>query len=158
MEKNTEEAFKWIINILMQNNILFQISGGFAAKLYGSERELFDIDIDMKGSDFYRILPFVKDYIVFGPERYRDESFDIKLLTLEYHGQKIDLSSDENAKIYNSITKQWQDCKTNYADCEQYEIFDLVVPVIRRQELIEYKKMIGRLIDMEDIEAIIKKF
>ena len=113
--------------------------------------KLFDIDIDMKGGDFARLLPFVKDYITFGPERYRDESFDIELLTLEYHGQKIDLSSDENARIYNSITKQWQVCETNYADYEQHEIFGLVAPVIRRQELIEYKKMIGRRLGLEDV-------
>ena len=40
MEKNTEEAFKWVVNILMQNKIPFQISGGFSARLYGSGREI----------------------------------------------------------------------------------------------------------------------
>ena len=157
MMKNTEDAFKWIIGILIRNKISFQISGGFAAMIYGSNRELFDIDIDMKGSDFDKLFSFVKDYIIFGPERYHDDSFDIDLLTLKYQGQRIDLSSSENAKMYNSITKKWQCCETDYADYEKKEIYGLVVPVIKRQELIEYKKIIGRPIDLEDVEAMAKK-
>ena len=41
--KDTESSFRWIINILQNNNIPFQIEGGFASRLYGSNRELADI-------------------------------------------------------------------------------------------------------------------
>lgn len=45
--RNTEAAFKWIVGLLNKYQILFQITGGFAANLYGSKRELNDIDIDV---------------------------------------------------------------------------------------------------------------
>lgn len=106
MTKNTESAFKWIVGLLMQNNIPFQISGGFAAKLYGANRPLFDIDIDIKGKDFDKLLPFVKNHILSGPKRYLDNTFDLQLLTLEYQGQHIDLGASENSKIFNTKTKQ----------------------------------------------------
>jgi hypothetical protein len=40
-------ALRWIIGILDRHNIQYQITGGFAAKLYGSSREVNDIDIDI---------------------------------------------------------------------------------------------------------------
>lgn len=142
----------------MQNNIPFQISGGFAAKLYGANRPLFDIDIDIKGKDFDKLLPFVEDYILSGPKRYLDDSFDLQLLTLEYQGQRIDLSVSENSKIYNAKTKQWQECETNFNSFKEFEVYGLKVPVITWQELVEYKKIIRRPTDLEDIAAITKKF
>lgn len=45
MTKNTKEALKWMVSILRKYKIPFQISGGLAAKIYGSDRKLADIDI-----------------------------------------------------------------------------------------------------------------
>jgi len=72
MLKNTENAFKWIVGILKKNNIPFQISGGLAARLYGSSRPLFDIDIDILDSSINKLAPLVQDYITYGPERFCD--------------------------------------------------------------------------------------
>lgn len=157
-EKNTKIAFKWIVGLLIQNDIPFQISGGFSARLYGSDRPLFDIDIDVRGRDFGKLLPFVKEYILYGPGRYRDKSFDLELLTLEYQGQRIDLGASEDSKIYNVKTQQWQKCETHFDLFKEIEIYGLKVPVITWQELIEYKEIIGRPTDLEDITAIKKKF
>ena len=158
MIKNTEGAFKWIVGLLIQNNIPFQISGGFAAKLYGANRSLFDIDIDIKGKDFDKLLPFVKNHILSGPKKYLDDSFDLQLLTLEYQGQRIDLGASDNSKIFNAISKQWQECETNFDLFEEHEIYGLMVPVITWQELVKYKEIIRRPTDLEDAFAITKKF
>ncbi|MEK6812635.1 MAG: hypothetical protein AABX86_00805 [Nanoarchaeota archaeon] len=47
MEKKTIDALQWIIGILKKNNATYQISGGFAARLYNSPRLLNDIDIEI---------------------------------------------------------------------------------------------------------------
>ena len=47
MNKHAPEALKWIVNILKTNKVPFRISGGLAVKIYGSKRDLDDIDIDI---------------------------------------------------------------------------------------------------------------
>ncbi|MEX2029256.1 MAG: hypothetical protein WD963_02120 [Candidatus Paceibacterota bacterium] len=68
--KNTEAALKWIVSILEKHNIVYRISGGFAARVYGSQRELADIDVGMQENHFSEILSEIKGYIVSGPENY----------------------------------------------------------------------------------------
>jgi hypothetical protein len=154
MEKNTGKAFKWIVSFLKKNNIPFQISGGFAARLYGSTRPLFDIDIDIPDNCFDKLIPFVKDYIVYGPKRFCDKSWDLLLMTLEYDNQKIDISGCNTIKLFNPETKQWEPCGEDINDTVEKEVYEVKVPVIKKQNLIAYKNIIRRPTDLEDIEMI----
>jgi hypothetical protein len=43
----TKNALKWIIGILNKHKIEYQISGGLAGRMFGSNRELHDIDRDI---------------------------------------------------------------------------------------------------------------
>ncbi|QQR84210.1 hypothetical protein IPJ72_03425 [Candidatus Peregrinibacteria bacterium] len=106
--QNTETAFHWIIDLLEKNNIQFRISGGFAARLYGSNRPLYDIDIEIKDRDFDRLMPLVKEKIIYGPARYQDEVFDLFLATLEFEGQEIDLCGCETTRLFNHQTGEWE--------------------------------------------------
>lgn len=153
---NTTEAFKWIIGILKKHNIPFQITGGLAAKVYGSKRELFDIDIDIPDDGFQEIVPEVKEYILFGPLRYQNENWDIALLmTIDYKGQKIDLSGT-SARIFDQNTKQWIEIKTDFSRCEMKNVFGILVPIVQKEDLIEYKSKLLRPEDKIDIERIIR--
>ena len=65
------------------------ISGGFAARLYGATRDLADIDIDIPEDRFAELIPQVKEYIKLGPARYKDDNWDLFLMTL-YSLMRID--------------------------------------------------------------------
>lgn len=156
MQRNTENAFKWIVGILQKEQIPFQLSGGFAARLYGSDRPLYDIDIEIEDRNFDKLFPFVKDYIIYGPQRYTNETFDVLLMTLEYEGQEIDISGCETDKLFNHETKQWESCGTKINDVVEKEVYGLKVPVIKWQDLVTYKNKVKRPTDLEDVEAIMK--
>lgn len=151
--KDTKKAFHWIIGILKSHNVPFQISGGLAANIYGSTRPLADIDIDISEDKFNDILPDVTPYIISGPERFCNENFDLFVMTLNYAGQKIDICSDM-VKICDAKTGEWHDNSTDFSIYELREIYGMTVPVIKKDDLIKYKKILGRPVDLEDIKQL----
>lgn len=151
--KNTEKAFHWIIDILEKHNIAYKITGGFAARVYGVDRELADIDIEVADSDVRAIQEEVASYVVFGPARYVDADWDLELMTLNYEGQEIDIAGND-AKIFNKQNRQWEDCFGDLTTVEMKEVFGKVVPVESRETLVAYKKKLGRAVDVEDVRQL----
>lgn len=150
-----QNAFNWIAGVLKDQNIPFQIMGGLAAKCYGSERPLFDIDLDIPENEFNRLLPFVRDDLISGPSRFQDGAFDILMMTLRYNGVRIDVSGRGTGKLYNTSAEKWEKIDINLNDSNEIEIYGITVPVVKKDALITYKKKIGRPEDIEDIKAMI---
>ncbi|MBA3733334.1 MazG-related protein [Patescibacteria group bacterium] len=150
--KNTEKALKWIVGILESKNVIFQVSGGFAANLYGSKRELADIDIDIENNSFDKILDEVRLFIIFGPNQYIDENWNLKLLTLSYEGQEIDICGE--TKIFNKIYGCWVELKTDFSNSNYLPIYGITIPVIQKAAIVEYKNKLQREVDLEDIKAL----
>jgi hypothetical protein len=154
MNRDANTAFHWIITILNKLNIPFQISGGLAAIAYGATRPLEDIDIDIPEEKFSLLDEEVKDFIIYGPECFKDESWDLLLMTLNYHQQLIDFSGAFHTKIFNKDLKVWQAIPANFSTAEIKNIFGLDVPVIAKDELLSYKKALARPVDLMDIEQL----
>ena len=151
---NTEKAFHWVINLLEENHIPFRISGGFAARIHGAKRELADIDLDVRETDIDKIHPLIKDKLIFGPEQYKDESWDLYLATLDFNGQLIDLSGATKAKIFDLNTNQWVPFRVDFNDIVAFDVFGKKVPVIKANDLINYKNMLKREVDISDINEL----
>lgn len=154
--KNPKKALIWITDILKRYHIPFQISGGLAARAYGATRDLEDIDIDIPDNCFDLIKDELKEYIIFGPERFKDGNWDLLLMTLDYNDQPIDLSGAHQTKIFDSHTKCWHLLQTDFSKVEIKNLFGLNFPIIPRHELIAYKQMLGREVDISDVDALLK--
>ena len=152
--QKTEKAFQWIIHILEKHNTPFQITGGLAARAYGSDRPLNDIDIDVPEEKFNQITPDIKDYIIRGPERFIDDKWDLLLMTLKFEGQEIDICG-AGIKIRDHNSGEWRNSSTDFSKFEMKEVYGINVPVIRREDLITYKKVLGRKVDQEDVAFLI---
>lgn len=151
---NAKEALIWITNIIKKHNIPYQIAGGLAVRAYGSTRELKDIDIDIPEEDIEKIKDEVRSFITFGPNQFKDESWDLLLMTLNYQGQEIDLSGAYNTKVYNKKKKVWEKIITDFSKVKYIDIYGLTLPVIGREELIAYKKILARPVDVLDLEHL----
>ena len=151
--QNTKQAIEWIVGILKEYQVPFQISGGCAAKIYGSPRELNDIDIDIQRNDFEKIINDIKPFVVYGPSQYKDNKWDLYLTTLNYAGQEIDIGSGD-AKISTKDRKEWIAFDTDFSKVVNKEFLGITVPVIPKDELIKYKRLLDGDHQQVDIKSI----
>ena len=153
--RNTKKAFLWMINILEENNIKYRISGGLAARAYGAKRKIADIDIEVLEKDIDNVYERVKDFVVYGPKIYKDENWDLMLMTLKYQGQEIDVAAVES-KIFSKKIKAWMKKPGNLKDSNLKNIFGIKVYVEKLEFLVRYKKILSRDVDIEDLRQLQK--
>jgi len=153
--KNTKNALIWITTLLNNKSIPFQISGGLAAKIYGSPRPLNDIDIDIPEENFITIYEDVKPYIIYGPNQYKDKKWDCYLMTLNYFGQEIDICGAYNTKITTKDNKAWLKLPTNLKNVNYQQYLGITLPVMPKQKLIDYKRQLDGGHQLIDINSII---
>ncbi|MCA9376177.1 MAG: nucleotidyltransferase [Candidatus Doudnabacteria bacterium] len=156
MKAKTTEALQWIVTVLRQKNIPFQITGGLAAHIYGASRPINDIDIDILEKDLARVTDAVHEYIIYGPARYRDKKWDVQLLTLKYHDQEIDLGGALETKIYDEATGAWTPCVATLDTAQEHTIEGIELPVVEPQSLIAYKTLLTGAHQTTDIKAVRK--
>ena len=150
----TKTALIWITDILVKLRIPFQIAGGLAAIAYGSKRALHDIDIDIPEEAFKALANEVREFIDYGPSNFKDEKWDLMLMTLSYKGQLIDVSGAHDTKIFDGKSDRWQHLITDFSAAEIKDVLGLQLPVIAFDELIAYKKILARDVDLLDIAEL----
>ena len=150
----SKTAFRWIVDILQKHEVPFVVTGGLAARAYGSQRELRDIDLEVPDDQIGKIIEDVSNHIVLGPERYKDDFFDLALLRLNYEGQEIDISGGSEARIYDPEKEGWVNDPTDFSKYESKEIFGVIVPVVQPEDWLAYKNISPREEDLQDIEAV----
>ena len=153
--RKTKVAFIWIVSLLRKNKIPFLLSGGEAARLYGTKRRLADIDIDIHRKNFDKLIPLVKKYIKHRPKFYKDKQWKIYIMTLTYDGQLIDIGAKEHTMIFDHLRKKWVRLHENFALRKMKYVYGMRIPVEDRTELINDKKQLWRPVDRIDVERMI---
>lgn len=153
------EALTWIVGTLRKHDIPFEVTGGFAGIVYGSGRPLADIDFDVPEDRIPELVPHVRDYIVYGPEHYVDDSWDLTLMTLNYKGQPIDIGGAFQAKVCDPDTKEWFSIPSRLECAEIHNILGMDIPVVNPHDYIHYKRILrrvfeGKHIDVDDAAAV----
>lgn len=154
MARQSKAAFFWIVGLLRKQKIPFQITGGMAARAYGSNRPLADIDIEVRDDAVYRIQKEAAQYAIYGPKHYKNKPFDLLLMTLKYKGQEIDICGIDSQKLFNSKTKRWIAQHIELDKAKRKKINGIFVPVVPMEDLISYKRIIQRDVDLLDIHAL----
>ncbi|MBM3206254.1 MAG: hypothetical protein FJZ43_01365 [Candidatus Staskawiczbacteria bacterium] len=149
-----ESALKWILPILKKHKVPFQISGGFAAHIYGSKRPVNDIDIDIPEDKIDVLVPDVKEYIVYGPAQHKNNRWDLKLITLEYYGQEIDIGGAYNVKIFDDNESIWKSFPAKLEEVEFHNVYGFNLPVVEPRYLADYKKLLSGDHQKVDVKAV----
>lgn len=143
MSETTLSALTWIVEILNKNNIPYRVGGGAATFLYGSGRNINDIDISISGDYFPILIPFVREYITIEPKHYVGEKWDCITLSLAYHGQDIDLTDVNTLLMKSSFDDTWIKNKEIYdklPDIKKDLGNGVLVTLMHPKVLLEYKE------------------
>jgi len=146
-------ALIYITELLRANKIPFQLVGGMAARAYGASRPIADIDFLVPGDELDRIAGPASEYVVRAPAPYRDSHWDMTFMALEYGGQRIELGASED-KYYDQLAACWREAAVTLEQSEPREVLGVVVPTMPLTQLLEYKRQLGRQVDLQDIEEI----
>jgi len=76
-------------------------------------------------------------------------------LTLKFQNQEIDICGSETEKLYDKNKKKWEIQDINFSNITKKKIFGIIVPVIPKEELIEYKSKILRSVDKRNLRYLI---
>jgi hypothetical protein len=151
---NPEQALRWIVDILNKRHMPFQIVGGLAARAYGATRPLHDIDLYIPMKRFSDLYPDVAGYVIWGPEHQKDGYWDLVYVKIDYDGQRIEMGDADNTRIYDAKTQTWIKQEIDFACSEMIEVYRVVVPVMPKAQLIEYKAILSREVDDIDLRQM----
>lgn len=142
-----ESALAFIIPILHKYGFRWVITGGFACYVYGVDRMLTDIDIDIDtskdSSEFKNFLKELEPYITQPLLHFVDENYDNFNFELTYNNQIIDicpmqelliLSKDRN--IYESFYK------SGFPEIEIANFKGFELPLLTKEAIIKNKEML----------------
>lgn len=156
LSPKTSEALRWILGVLDEKSIPYQISGGFAAKLYGSPRDLNDIDLDVPDDALPELVDSVRPYIIDELTHYEDGKWDLNIMTLDYKGQEIDIGGADEVKVSNQERTELIPIPSDLSRAVKMEVDGLVVNVMPAEDLIAYKQHLDGEHQTIDIEAVKK--
>ena len=104
------EALKWIVKILNDNKIKFNVSGGLAAYVYGSKRMLVDIDISMSYRDMLKLTKITNEYVIEKPWKLSgiNSNWKCYYMELNYKGISIEMGEAKKAEFFNKQSNKWE--------------------------------------------------
>lgn len=144
----------WIVGILEELEVPYLISGGLAARAYGSTRALNDIDIEVPDDGVAAVAEATADYTVWGPDREEAECFELLILVLAYGGQTIEICGGDSLRMLDHESGEWVDAPTDFTKVERRQVLGVDVSLITKEELLAYKRLGGREVDVTDVEQI----
>ncbi|QUD93493.1 nucleotidyltransferase domain-containing protein [Vibrio parahaemolyticus] len=154
MSEKVKVALNWLKGLLESENIEYQIVGGLAATIHGGSREVADIDLYIHNSDAKKVLAHVSQYVSKPLTRYSEYGWDLEYFQLIYRNQKIEIGLAQHTKIQSSLDGSWHQLEIDFSKSvfKSYQGIELqVIPV---HQLVEYKRILGREVDLIDVQQL----
>lgn len=147
-------AYAWISSILTDLEIPFQIVGGFGVSIYGGRRPVADIDLFIPKQNASQILPVLAPFVSKPLKHYVEAGWDLEYLQLIYQRQKIEIGLSSNIKIWDAAKSQWKSLKVDFQRSQVMSVHGFNIPVMPKQQLIDYKVILDRDVDRIDVQDL----
>lgn len=145
-------ALNQLLDVLNTTQVTYQFTGGLAGNIYGSNWPLHDIDIDLYQADIPQVISRLQSFVTRPYSRYQDDEFDLFLVTLSIDGISVDLSQVEDAFLIAQGVPH--PLPATLASRQKQFLLGHEVWVQPLEQLIAYKRVIGRFADVADLEQL----
>jgi hypothetical protein len=149
--RKEEKALRWIVSLLRTAGVSFQVAGGLAARAYGAERPIADLDFYVPTARLEGIAKAAAEYVEHGPMHICEAGWDITFMKLSYAGQRIELGGAEDVRIFDHRTGQWAEQDIDLSKAEMRKVLGVEVPVMPFEQLVAYKRRLNRAVDRQDL-------
>ncbi len=152
----TTEALGWVTRLLAENKVPYLICGGFAAFVYGAKRSINDIDLFVPEENFDHVVDLGREYVTKPAQQYFEEAegWHVKYVQFKYADTKIEVGSAQDVEIFDSSIRQWVDLRIDFSKAEYRSVYGIDVSLMAKEDLIRYKKVLARPVDLYDVEAM----
>jgi hypothetical protein len=147
-------ALGWIARVLENEQVSWQVTGGLAARVYGSLRPLADIDIWIARDGAERVLPHCASRDLVGPAHHRDGLWDLTFCRLLYSGQAIELGIADDARYRDRMAGVWRPAGVDFAASVRRDVLGVTIPLVPRAHLVEMKRRLARSVDLADLAGM----
>ena len=147
-------ATQWIVGLLRDRKIPFLICGGLAAKGYGSGRDLNDIDLFVPCEHFSSVVQAGQEFVSKAAAHRQEEGWDLTYVQFKYEGIKVEVGNADCPRIFDAGNETWVPLNIDFSRYATVHLLGLELPLMLKDDLVQYKSALSRPVDLEDIRAI----
>ena len=147
-------AAQWIVGLLRERDILFLIGGGLAARGYGSRRKLNDIDLFVPGVHFSSVVQAGQPFVSKAAAHRQEEGWNLTYVQFKYEGVKVEVGNADGAQIFDAGNETWVPLNIDFSRYATVHLLGLELPLMLKDDLVQYKSALSRPVDIEDVRAI----
>ncbi len=154
-ESRVRPALECIVGALNRHRVPYQVVGGLAAPAHGAWRPVADVDLYVPFDRAAAALDEIRPQVYWGPERYADDRWDLTFLKGVFGGQKVELDdSSTRPRYFDAEAGRWEDQRVFYGSSVTLRVFGVEAEVMPKDELVLYKRRLGREVDIIDLEQL----
>ncbi|HEX9726969.1 MAG TPA: gamma-glutamylcyclotransferase [Gemmatimonadales bacterium] len=147
-------TFDWIVRRLRGAAVPFQLVGGAAARAYGATRPVVDLDFYVPDEVLAALHDALTPYAAGAPSRVVSDHWDVACLAVTHEGQAIELGGADSARFRRGPSAPWNAAAVAFDRATPVRVFGVTVPVMARDQLLAYKKVLGREVDLLDCHEL----
>lgn len=154
-------ALKQVIPILESADFRWVITGGFACYVYGVDRKITDIDIDIDTSkddpEFQSLLKALAPNITQPLQHFVDQNYDNYNVEATFDNLIVDICPMAELKMFNRACDSYKLCyPSGFPEIEIVSFCGVNLPLLSKQWIINDKEQLvwQRESDRKDIEGL----
>lgn len=148
------DALSWLVGLLRDLKVQYQVVGGLAARAHGATRALVDIDLYVPDSALATLGVAAEPWVKRPATHHVDQHWDLTFMSLVRDGWTIEIAASDSAFVWDGPNGRWVSAGIDFEAGEVLEMEGIQIRVMPKDQLVAYKKGLGRGVDRMDLEEL----